>query len=135
MMTHTPNILIAEDDPDTSEALALYLKRHGYDVTTASNGWEALLALDSRHVDLMVVDLMMPGMDGETLLKIVHADRRRKEMPAIVLTARNIDDHEAKARQLGVCHWFTKARYSGKDLLDAIATTLQGGGGADDASN
>lgn len=134
-MTQAPNILIAEDDPDTSEALALYLKRHGYDVTTASNGWEALLALDSRRVDLMVVDLMMPGMDGETLLKIVHADRRRKDMPAIVLTARDIVDSEERAQRLGVSAWFTKAKYSSKDLLKAIATTLQGGGGADQASN
>jgi DNA-binding response OmpR family regulator len=134
-MMQTPNILIAEDDPDTSEALAIYLKRHGYDVTTASNGWEALLALDSRRVDLMVVDLMMPGMDGETLLKIVHADRRRKDMPAIVLTARDIEDSDERARRLGVSAWFTKAKYSGKDLLDAIATTLQGGGGPDHASN
>jgi two-component system OmpR family response regulator len=117
-------VLIVEDDPDTLEGLAKLLEVNGYNTRRASNGWEALLALDKVDVDLIVCDLNMPGMTGQTFLKILHNDRRRKDLPAIVLTAMEYEDPVEKAHELGADGWFVKAKYQDQALLRAIQRRL-----------
>ena len=89
------HVLVVEDDADTRDLLALYLHRDGHQVTFASNGWEALIALDSGNgADLIVLDTMMPGLDGPTFLRIAQRAQQKKhqEMPVIVATALSRED-------------------------------------------
>lgn len=95
------NILLVDDDPDILEFVSYNLKKEGYHVTTASNGNEALEIYAGSHPDLVLLDVMMPGMDGiETCMKIreMHTDHR----PIIVfLTARNEDYSQIAGLEAG----------------------------------
>lgn len=113
-------ILVVEDDPDSMEVVGMTLERAGHTAVTASNGWEALLALDAHHIDVVVLDLMMPGMDGSAFLRIIRNDRRRKTLPVIILTALHGSDVLRTISDLGVQQWLLKAEYTGRQLNDAV---------------
>lgn len=113
-------VLVVEDDPDSMEVVGKTLERAGHTVIAAFNGWEALLALDAHHVDLIVLDLMMPGMDGSAFLRIIRNDRRRKTLPVIILTALNGGDVFRTISELGVQQWLLKTEYIGLQLNDAV---------------
>jgi CheY-like chemotaxis protein len=113
-------VLLVEDDPDSLEVVRRTLEKAGHLVVPASNGWEGLLALDAHHVDVIVLDLMMPGMNGNAFLRIVRNDRRRKAMPVVVLSALATGDLLKNTIELGVQAWFTKSEYTANDLLDAV---------------
>jgi CheY-like chemotaxis protein len=113
-------VLVVEDDPDSLEIVSMTLQKGGHAVVPAANGWEGLLALDSHHVDVIVLDLMMPGMNGSAFLRIVRNDQRRKSLPVIVLTALNAGDGIRTVVDLGVQEWLLKADYTGAQLLDAV---------------
>lgn len=112
-------VLVVEDDPDSLEIVSMTLEKGGHSVLSASNGWEALLALDAQHVDLIVLDLMMPGMNGSAFLRIVRNDQRRKMLPVIILTAVTTGDALRTVADLGVQEWFVKADYTSAQLLEA----------------
>lgn len=129
-MVQMATILVVEDDRDTLEGLSKLLEVNGYRAVQASNGWEALLALDKTTVDLVICDLNMPGMTGETFVKILHNDRHRSSMPVLILTARDFDDPTAKAHELGVEGWFVKSKYHDSTLLMAVQRELDTSGAA-----
>src|SRR5439155_206843 len=79
-----------------------------------------LLALDAHSVDVIVLDLMMPGMNGNAFLRIVRNDQRRKAIPVIILSALATGELLKGTIELGVHAWFTKAEYTAHDLLEAI---------------
>jgi CheY-like chemotaxis protein len=112
-------VLVVEDDPDSLEIVSMTLEKGGHVVVPAANGWEALLALDAHHIDLIVLDLMMPGMNGSAFLRIVRNDQRRKMLPVIILTAITTGDALRTVADLGVQEWFVKADYTAAQLLEA----------------
>src|SRR5580765_3164592 len=71
-------VLVVEDDADSLEIVGKTLEKGGHVVVPAANGWEGLLALDAHHIDIIVLDLMMPGMNGNAFLRIIRNDQRRK---------------------------------------------------------
>ena len=81
-------VLIAEDDGDIRALLKLYLENNGYQVLQADNGLDAGRILKEQHVDLALLDIMMPGMDGYHLIREL---RRTSNIPVIVLSARDQD--------------------------------------------
>lgn len=113
-------VLVVEDDPDSLEIVSKTLEKGGHSIVGAANGWEGLLALDAHNVDVIVLDLMMPGMNGSAFLRIVRNDQRRKSTPVIVLSALASGDLLKGTIELGVQAWFTKAEYTASDLLDAV---------------
>lgn len=113
-------VLVVEDDPDSVEIVSMTLEKGGHAVSPAANGWEALLALDAHHIDLIVLDLMMPGMNGSAFLRIVRNDQRRKMLPVIILTAITTGDALRTVADLGVQEWFVKADYTAAQLLEAV---------------
>ena len=119
-------VLVVEDDPDSLEIVSMTLQKGGHAVVAAANGWEALLALDAHHVDVIVLDLMMPGMNGSAFLRIVRNDQRRKALPVIILTALNAGDAIRTVVDLGVQEWLLKADYTGVQLLDAVERLSHG---------
>jgi two-component system, OmpR family, lantibiotic biosynthesis response regulator NisR/SpaR len=88
-------ILIVDDDPDVHEMLRRPLSFHGYGVVSAANGWEALVAMDDHPVDAVLLDVLMPGMDGAKFATIVRRLSGRASMPIVVISVLSEQDvHE-----------------------------------------
>ena len=81
-------VLVVDDDVKTVELVKLYLTRDGYRVLTAYDGVEALRLARERHPDLIILDLMLPGIDG---LQVCHTLRDEADVPIIMLTAKTTD--------------------------------------------
>jgi two-component system nitrogen regulation response regulator NtrX len=109
MIGAMPAILLVDDDPNFLELLSRFLQQEGYDVKTAANGWEALLVLDQDPIDLILLDVMMPGMDGITFLKIAQSAQRALSAAVIVVTALSSQDAMARTRGLAVAEVVPKS--------------------------
>ena len=79
-------ILVVDDHADTCESLAVYLRAAGHDVQALPNGREALAHVISHLPDVVVLDLMMPDMDGPSFLEVVRSYLRLQSLPVVVLT-------------------------------------------------
>ena len=82
------NVLVCDDDKEIVEAIEIYLRQEGYNVLKAYDGQEAIKVLDSTEVDLLIIDVMMPKLDGiRATLKI----REKNSLPIIILSAKSED--------------------------------------------
>lgn len=81
-------ILFVDDEDDIREVLQIRLESNGYNVVTAASGEEALEKVTSEKPDLMILDIMMPGMDGLTVLKTLRRGDANPNLPVIMLTAK-----------------------------------------------
>ena len=88
MTTASPNILVVEDDRETRSLIAKYLRNNACNVTTANDGSEMTRAMADHRVDLLILDVMLPGEDGLSLCRKVRAE---SQVPIIMLTARGED--------------------------------------------
>jgi CheY-like chemotaxis protein len=113
-------ILIVEDYPVTQRVLSLTLKNNGHETILAGNGIEALEVLNGTSVDLALVDIAMPEMDGIELLRHLRDDARYHALPIIMLTASGQDDDRSVALSAGANGFLTKPA-SSRELIDAIA--------------
>ncbi|MHB9133068.1 MAG: response regulator transcription factor [Armatimonadota bacterium] len=86
-MTH--RILVVDDEQDIRQLITLILEADGYEVEQAASGVEGLKALDRNEFDLMVLDIMMPEMDGWEVCRQVKSRPRTKDLPVLLLTVRN----------------------------------------------
>ncbi len=102
-MSHT--ILIVDDEKEIRELLRLYIEKDGYSVIQAENGAEALKQLDSAHIDLAVIDIMMPELDGYGLIKAL---RKRGSLPIIVVSAKSESHEKILGLDLGADDYVTK---------------------------
>lgn len=100
------NILIVEDDPDILSSLAEVLREEQFDVETAANGYQALARLEAQKPDLILLDLMMPMMDGWKFLEVARQRFPRMRTPVVLLSA--VHDLPAEARRLGVDAYLAK---------------------------
>jgi type IV pilus assembly protein PilB len=100
-------ILVADDDPQMRRLIRSILERDGFEVTEAADGLDALDALESRPVDLVVLDIDMPRLDGLGVLEELRARVQTSSVPVIVLTART-DDTEARVLDLGAQDFLSK---------------------------
>lgn len=98
-------ILIAEDDLDIMQILKLYLVAEGYNVLTSDNGVTALEMINSNHVDLAILDIMMPEMDGLQLLQKI---RQSKNIPIVILSAKGNDNDKILGLNLGADDYLSK---------------------------
>jgi DNA-binding response OmpR family regulator len=115
-------ILLVEDDPKTRSTVALYLQREGYDVATAEDGLAALEAAREREPHLVVLDLMLPRMDG---LGVCRALRESGNSPAIIMvTARSTEDDKLTGLDLGADDYVTKP-FSPRELMARIRAVLR----------
>ncbi len=112
-------ILIVEDYPVTQRVLSLTLKNSGHDVHIANHGVEALAQLNREPVDLALVDIAMPEMDGLELLRQLRNDERYNALPVIMLTASGQDEDRAMAINIGADGFLTKPT-SSRELLETI---------------
>ena len=99
------NILVCDDDKQIVEAIDIYLTGEGYHVIKAYDGYEALKILDSTPVDLLILDVMMPGLDGiRTTLKV----RETSSIPIIILSAKSEDNDKILGLNIGADDYITK---------------------------
>lgn len=106
-------ILIVEDERNMQEIIARYMQRGGHSCFTADDGMDALLTLKSNPMDLMILDIMMPHLDGFSVCKMA---REMSNLPIIMLTAKSNEDDKLKGYDLGADDYMTKP-FSPKVLL------------------
>jgi DNA-binding response OmpR family regulator len=114
-------VLVVDDDVKTVELVKLYLNRDGYKVITAYDGVEALRLARESHPDLIVLDLMLPGMDG---LEVCRTIREESDVPIIMLTARTTDQDKLTGLSLGADDYVTKP-FSPRELAARVRAVLR----------
>ena len=117
-------ILVVEDNPDLNTAICEILESYGFKISSASNGFEALEHLKRHTPDAILCDIMMPNMDGYTLLKHARADMNLRTLPFIFLTARTSMADQRLAREIGIEDYLTKPVDS-RNLVVAINNALR----------
>jgi CheY-like chemotaxis protein len=96
----------------------------GHETIFAANGWEALLTLDNTHVDLVLLDLMMPGMDGGTFLRILRQSQKAPKLPVVIVTALDYGQAEKELNRLGVDSVLMKNEDLFNKLLGVVEAAL-----------
>jgi two-component system alkaline phosphatase synthesis response regulator PhoP len=114
-------VLVVDDDAKTVELVKLYLNRDGYRVLTAGDGIEALRLAREGHPDLIVLDIMLPGLDG---LEVCRALRAESDVPIIMLTARTTDQDKLDGLDLGADDYVTKP-FSPRELAARVRAILR----------
>ena len=114
-------ILVVEDEKSLSEPLAYLLRREGYEVSVVDNGLSAVEAVDYSPPDLMLLDLMLPGLAGTEVCREV---RNRSSLPIIMLTAKDSEVDIVVGLELGADDYVTKP-YSSRELLARIKAVLR----------
>ena len=117
-------ILVVDDEKDIVEMMSFNLQRNGYDVLTAHNGNDAL-AMAQRHApDLIVLDLMMPGLDGTEVTRRLKGDAKLSKIPLVILTAKGEETDVVVGLTLGADDYVTKP-FSMKILLARLSSVLR----------
>ena len=120
-------ILIADDEAEIRDLLRLYLENSGYDVLEAADGLEALAVLEKEHVDLAVLDVMMPRMDGFSVLAQMRADGN--ETPVLFLTAKDSVPDRVHGLDSGADDYLVKP-FSFDELLARLRVVTRKHGGS-----
>ena len=115
------NILIVEDEKSMQEIIAEYMQRGGHTCFTADDGMDALLMLKNNPMDLMILDIMMPYLDGFSVCRMT---REMSNLPIIMLTAKSSEDDKLKGYDLGADDYLTKP-FSPKVLLAKAKALLR----------
>lgn len=110
-------ILIIEDEPDAAALLKLHLEEHGYEVLLAEDGKEGFRLSRTRAPDLILLDLMIPGMDGFWVCSMVKSDRKFAGISIIALTARSSTDDMKTAKECGADDYVVKPFEFGELLV------------------
>jgi len=117
-------ILIVEDEKSIADALVIKLEKAGYDMMTARNGKEGLEMSIKEKPDLILLDVIMPVMDGLSMLEELRKDAWGKEAKVIVLT--NLTSaSEDEIKEYGVEHYLIKADWRIEDLVQKITAVLE----------
>lgn len=122
----TKTILVIDDEPQIVEICRDYLKSAGFDVLTARDGQSGIALTQRHHPDLIVLDLMLPGMDG---LDVCKSLRKEDNIPIIMLTARVEESDILVGLELGADDYITKP-FSPRELVARVRTVLRRAGGA-----
>lgn len=122
-MTRKPLVLIADDDPDILMLISLTLERDGYDVMVARDGLTAYGAAVERLPHLVVLDMMMPGIDGCEVARRLRANDSTKDVPIVIVTAFAEESQAAMALEAGA-DAYVKKPFSPRELLSKTASLL-----------
>ena len=114
-------ILIVEDEVSFSDPLSYLLKKEGYDVAVAETGPDGLAEFDKNGADLVLLDLMLPGLSG---VDVCRALRQRSSVPVIMLTAKDSEIDKVVGLEIGADDYVTKP-YSSRELLARVKAVLR----------
>ena len=119
------SVLVVDDEPQVAWVLRFSLEHEGYRTYTASNGIEALEELEKHHPGLMVLDLMMPEMDGFEFISHLRGNDAWQAIPVVVLTAKDITAEDHLRLQGNVRKVFLKASFSRDELAEEIRAAIE----------
>lgn len=119
----TPRILIVDDEPNIVISLEYLMKREGWETAVAADGEAALAALEDGRSDLVILDVMLPRMNGFEVCRRIRADPRWRGLRILMLTAKGRDTEVQKGLGLGADAYVTKP-FSTKDLVAQIRSLL-----------
>jgi DNA-binding response OmpR family regulator len=119
-----PQIMVVDDDPDTVSILARHLQREGFVAIEAISGAQCVRIAQERRVDVILLDLMMPDMDGFQVCRALKEDPRTAEIPVIMITARDDLDARAEGMRLGVSDFLAKPVFR-RELANRIKAQLE----------
>lgn len=114
-------IVIVEDEPSISEVVSLYLKRAGFEVTTFSDGLSAFDHFEKKLPELIILDIMLPGMDGFSLMRSI---RDQSNVPVILLTSRREESDRIAGLELGADDYVVKP-FSPQELVSRVRAVLR----------
>ncbi len=117
-------LLLIEDDPDIVELLRYNLKREGFGVRVSGNGEEGLVEARRRAADLIVLDLMLPGMDGLEVCRMLKADPETRDVPVVMLTAKGEEADVVAGLELGADDYLTKP-FSPREFVARVRAVLR----------
>jgi DNA-binding response OmpR family regulator len=116
-------ILVADDEEALRRLLASCLEAEGYELITARNGAEALSLADSQKPDLIILDVVMPLIDGFEVLRLLRKNSVTEDAPVIMLTVKDAEQDIARGWELGVDFYLTKP-FELQELLSVIRSLL-----------
>jgi DNA-binding response OmpR family regulator len=129
-----PKILVVDDEPDAVELIRFNLKGAGYEVITAADGEEALKKARALLPNLIILDLMLPEVDGLEVCKILRRDAQVSAVPIIMLTAKAAEIDRVLGLELGADDYVTKP-FSPRELVLRVKRLLRTGQGTDEKSD
>ena len=118
-----PNVLVVEDDRFMGQVFLEMLSDVGFNVIRAANGVTALRKLKEEHVDFIILDILLPAMNGFEIYEKIQEDPNLKDIPVMMVTAWADSLHLSKASQMGINHFLAKP-FTEDELLEEILTLL-----------
>jgi DNA-binding response OmpR family regulator len=118
-------VLLAEDEPNIVESLTFLLERAGFEVATEMDGQAALEAVLADPPDVMILDVMLPGVDGFEVLRRLRADTRAHAVPVLMLTAKGQSEDRETALGSGASLFMTKP-FSNSEVIAAVVRLAAG---------
>jgi len=123
-MIEEKTILVVEDEPDIQELIRYHLEKEGFSTLAASEGHEALRMIEREHPDLVLLDLMLPGVSGIEVLKTVRFMWHKRELPIIIVSARTDESDIITGLELGADNYLPKP-FSPKVLVANVKALLR----------
>ncbi len=123
-MADTKKIMVVDDEEDIRELIDYNLKQNGFTVSTAADGEEALTKIRAGHYDLLVLDLMLPGIHGIELCRILRNEPKTKNLPIIMLTAKGDEIDRVLGLETGADDYITKP-FSPRELVARVKAVLR----------
>ena len=117
-------ILVVDDEPDILSLLVYQFSREGFRVSTAVNGRSAISSARDEHPDVVVLDLMLPDVDGYEVLKTLRDDEDTRDIPVVLLTARKEEEERVRGFEIGADDYVTKP-FSARELVLRVKALLR----------
>ncbi len=117
-------VLLVEDDKMILDMYTLKFTQEGYEVTQAENGKDGLEAAKKMVPDIVLLDIILPQMDGFTVLKSLKADPKLKDIPVVLLTNLGQDGDVKKGIELGAVDYLIKANFTPSQVVDKVKSVL-----------
>jgi DNA-binding response OmpR family regulator len=124
MVESKGKILIIEDDRYISKMYQLKLSLEGYDVQVAENGRQGVDKVKEMMPNIILLDILMPELDGFEVLKIVKGDDATKDIPVLIMSNLGQEDHIEKGMQMGAIGYIVKSQYTPSKVVEKIKETL-----------
>jgi len=118
-------VLVVEDDVDTSDNIKARLQKEGYDTLTCYDGLRALEMIRHESPDVVVLDIMIPGVPGHHICRLLKFDERFQHLPIIVVTGRSDTEYRQMAEKAGADRFLRKP-FEISQLLEAVAAAVGG---------
>src|SRR5947207_13226469 len=117
-------ILVVDDSAPNRNTMAALLRADGQQVLCADNAWRGLTILETMPIDLVILDLALPGLNGFGFLKDLQQNRKLATLPVVIATALDVNHDLWLKAQPHVRQWLIKGQFSGDELLDAVHKEL-----------